>query len=91
MREIRSSGSVEGVVLNHDSYSDLGRLVCLLLLDCKNWELRSYDCESPVPREWEGSKSDNRYFCGRETQVPRAKAHQMRSAFFRWIKVQLPR
>jgi hypothetical protein len=23
MREIRSSGSVEGVVINHDSYSDL--------------------------------------------------------------------
>lgn len=28
MREIRSSGSVEGVMGNHDSYSDRGRPLC---------------------------------------------------------------
>ena len=34
MREIRLSGSVEGVVSDHDSYSDCEVRVALLIVNC---------------------------------------------------------
>ena len=38
MREIRSSGSVEGVMGNHDSYSDFFPTLSLYIANCKSLE-----------------------------------------------------
>jgi hypothetical protein len=46
MREIRSSGSVEGVVLNHDSYSDFTALVRVFLCDADFHSIKKrFPCE----------------------------------------------
>ena len=72
MREIRSSGSVEGVMSNHDSYSDF-------LLVCVRWmryTLAQRGCRRDrLPRRLKGSgEGDHSYVWGKES-TPRRGAN----------------